>query len=339
VTLAQMFALADRQSYFSHTSQPDDIYNAINKAGLRIYLWISKEMSNFFIKWDTTTIQTVIGQDEYSCPPDLATMIRFGERVPGETNYRRIQPADVRTDIFANRQFETIVLSLDLLQSDFVYMGPYLPRAAGPQAIVCLAPNGTFWQFGINDAGLPTSTPMFGSALPPITPFFLNDPGNTTSWQLVVSNAGVFSWQTVAFSASYQVSPFVMATLPLNQQTSLGVTNTGTWPPPIQKPSQVKYPFKVRLAPAPSDLRQTEIIYAAKWLDIYNANSYNVIPDEGHQAQLDFAKAELMRGNSDDLADKYEQLAMQEVTEFLTFVRNRQNQQPSRQETYLTDLE
>jgi len=339
LTLAQMFALADRGSYYSHTNQPDDVFAAINEGGRRVYLWIAKELSNYFIKWDSTSIQTVPGQDEYACPPDLATMIRFGERLPGETNYRRIQPADVRTDLFTNRQFEPIVLSLDLLQSDFVYAGPYLPRAAGPQAIVCLAPNGTYWQFGINDAGLPTSTPMFGSALPPIVPFYLNDAGNTTSWQLVVSNAGVFSWLTVAFSSSYRVSPFPMATLPLNQQTSLGVTAAGTWPPPIGQPTQDKGPYKVRLAPPPSDQRQTEIIYAAKWVDIYNANSYNVIPDEGHGAQLDFAKAELLRGNSDDLAPQYEQQAMQKTTEFLTFVRNRQNQQPTRQETYLQDLD
>jgi hypothetical protein len=334
-----MYALADRQTYFSHTSQPDDIWHAINEGGRRMYLWIAKELSNYFIKWDTTTIQTVIGQDEYSCPPDLATMIRFGERLPGETNYRRIQPADVRTDIFSNRQFETIVLSLDLLQSDFVFAGPYLPRAAGPQAIYCLAPNGTCWQFGLDDAGLPMSTPLFGSAPPSIAPFIMNDPGNTTSWQLAVSNAGVFSWSAVAFSAGYRVSPFVMATLPLNQQTSLGVTAAGSWPPPIGAPSQNKGPSKIRLAPAPSDSRQTEIIYAAKWLDIYNANSYNVIPDEGQGAQLDFAKAELLRSNSDDLAPQYEQQAMQKTTEFLTFVRNRQNQQPNRLETYLTDLD
>jgi hypothetical protein len=335
-----MYALADRASYYSHTNQPDDLWAAINEGGRRLYLWIAKEMSNYFIKWDTTTIETQIGQDEYACPPDLATMIRFGERLPGETNYRRIEPTDVRTDKFAQRQYETIVLSLDMLTSDFVYVGPYLPRAAGPTQIVCLAPNGTYWTLTINDAGLPVSTPLFGPSQPPIVPFILNDATNITSWQLTVSNAGVFSWTSVAFNAAaYPISPYVMATLPTNLQTSLSVSIAGAWPPPIGKPSSNKGPYKVRLAPTPQDLRQTEIIYAAKWLDIYNANSYNVIPDEGHGAQLDFAKAELLRGNSDDLAQQYETQAMAKLSEFLTYVRNRQTQMASRQEPYVSDLD
>jgi hypothetical protein len=338
MTLAQMYALADRQTYYSHTAQGDDIWNAIDKGGLRIYLWIKKELRNYFIKWDTTTIQTVIGQDEYSCPPDLATMIRFGERMPGETNYRRIQPTEPTTDLFANRQFETIVLSLDLLCSDFCYIGPYLPRNAGPQAIVCLDANGNYWQYQINDAGFVQATRLYGSALPPVTPFIVNDPGNTTSWQLVVNTLGGFSWSPVAFGGpAYPVSPFTMATMPGNLLTTISVSSAGV--ATISKPSQSKGPYKVRLAPTPTDLRQTELIYDAKYLPIYNQNSYNVIPEEGHQCQLDFAKAELMRQSSDDLADKYEALALQELTEFLTFIRERQTQQPATQQPYLNDLE
>jgi hypothetical protein len=338
--LSTMFALADRQSYHSHTAFPDDIWNAIDKGGLRIYLWIKKELRNYFIKWDTTAIQTVIGQDEYACPPDLATMIRFGERLPGETNYRRIQPVDPRSDLFALKQYEPIVLSWELLVSDFAYIGPYLPRNAGPQAIVCLDANGKYWQLAINDAGLPMSIPLFGSALPPIVPFYLNDPANTTSWQLVVSVAGVFSWSAVGFNPrTYPVSPFTMATVPSNMLTTISVSAAGAWPPGITKPTTDKGPYKVRLAPTPQDLRQTELIYDAKYLRIVNQNSYNVIPDEGHQCQLDFAKAELMRQNSDDLAQQYETLAMEELTEFLTFVRERQSQQPAEQLPYLSDLD
>lgn len=341
MNLQSMFDLADRQTYYSHTGQPDDIWNAIDKGGLRVYLWIKKELRNYFIKWDTTTIQTVPGQDEYACPPDLATMVRFGERMPGETNYREMMPMDPRDRAFAIKQFESVVFSLDLLASEFAYIGPYLPRGAGPQAIVCLDANGKYWQLSINDAGLPAGAiPLFGPALPPVVPFILNDAGNTTSWQLVVSTAGVFSWQSVTWNgAVYPVSPFVMATIPSNLQTAISVPVAGTWPPVIKKPFSEKGPYKVRLAPAPSDQRQTELMYDAKYLPIVNANSYNVIPEEGHHAQLDFAKAELMRGNSDDLADKYEALAMQQVTEFLTFIRDRQTQHRAGVQPYIYDLD
>ena len=184
------------------------------------------------------------------------------------------------------------------------------------------------------------SIPLFGPAKPPITPFILNDAGNTTSWQLVVSTAGVFSWSAVGFNAAaYPVSPYPMATSPTGFKTSLSVLAAGTWPPVIATPSGDKSPYKVRLAPTPQDNRQTEIIYAAKWMDILNGNGYNVIPDEGHGAQLDFAKAELLRGNNDDMADKYETMAMQKNTEFLTFIRNRQTQQAQNQVPFLTDLD
>ena len=339
MNLQQMKALLDRQTYYSHTGAPDDLFNAIDKAGLRIYLWIKKELRNYFIKWDTTTIQTVIGQDEYACPPDLATMVRFGERMPGETNYRRIQPTEPTTDLFAQRQYETIVLSLDLLCSDFVYIGPYLPRNPGPQSIVCLDSAGNCWQYQINDAGKQVNgVPLYGSALPSVTPFVLNDPGNTTSWQLEVSTAGVFTWSQIGFGgAAYPVSPYTMATTPSNLSVTISISAAGT--ETISAPSQSKGPNKIRLAPTPTDLRQTELIYDAKYLPIVNENSYNTIPDEGHQCQLDFAKAELFRANNDDLADKYEALALQELTEFLTFVRERQTQQFATQQPYLSDLE
>ena len=114
-----MYAAADRASYYSHTNQPDDIWAAINEGGRRVYFWIAKELSNYFIKWDTTTIQTAIGQDEYATPPDLSTIIRFSERLPGETNYRRMQPTEAQSDLFAMKQFEPIVLSWEMLVSDF----------------------------------------------------------------------------------------------------------------------------------------------------------------------------------------------------------------------------
>lgn len=332
-----MYALVDRQTYYSHTDQPDDIWSAIDGAGLRIYLWIKKELRNYFIKWDTTTIQTVIGQDEYSCPPDLVTMIRFGERLPGENNYREMWPLDPRDREFAIKQYQTLVSSLGLVASPFSYIGPYLPRNAGPQAIVCQDSAGFYWQFQISDAGLPMpGVPLFGSALPQVVPFYLNDAANKTSWQLEVSTAGVFSFGAVQFNPIYPVSPYVMATMPTNLKTGLSVSQAGT--PTYLKPSDSKGPYKVRLAPRPSDMRQTELIYDAKYLQILNENSYNVIPEEGHHAQMDFAKSELLMQNSDDLAPQYEQKAMQELTEFLTFIRERQTQMVSHQEPYISDM-
>lgn len=338
MTLQEIYNLVDSQSYYSHTNNSDEIWSAIDKAGLRIYLWIKKELRNYFIKWDTTTIQTVIGQDEYSCPPDLSSMIRFGERLPGETNYRRIQPTEPTTDLFAQRQYETIVLSLDLLCSDFLYIGPYLPREAGPSTIMVLDVNGRYWQFAVNDAGISAPSRYFPLSAVPAPPFLLNDHTNATTWQLTVSPVGVASWTAATYNGNNaSISPCVIATRPSGLPAVLNVDINGNLTTGLE--AQGKEIYKVRLAPIPQDFRQTELIYNAKYLPIFNANCYNTIPEEGHHAMLDLAVAHLLLGNSDDLAAQFETKGMQELTEFLTFIRERQTQQPAEQMPYLQDLD
>lgn len=101
--------------------------------------------------------------------------------------------------------------------------------------------------------------------------------------------------------------------------------------------------MKVRVGPIPQEARQVELVYAAKYVDIgdTNPNTYLMIPDEGsgRVALLDLATAELVRKNSDSLAEEYTQAGMDKLTLFLSTIRSRQNQQASTQQPFIDDLD
>lgn len=78
------------------------------------------------------------------------------------------------------------------------------------------------------------------------------------------------------------------------------------------------------IEPAIDQTRMCELAYTAKWLPITNANSLNTLPNEGTYAQASFAIAEIHRGNNDSLSTEYEAKGRQQLSDFLTWVRNRQ---------------
>jgi hypothetical protein len=84
---------------------------------------------------------------------------------------------------------------------------------------------------------------------------------------------------------------------------------------------------KVRVSPAPTDTRFVQIAYTAKWLPIFSAASQVMLPQEGWYAMEAYATAECLRSNDDTLADKYEAKGDKQLTQFLTWMRQRQIQQ------------
>lgn len=96
-------------------------------------------------------------------------------------------------------------------------------------------------------------------------------------------------------------------------------------------------PYSIRIAPQPVDARNVELIYPSSWIEITSAASPNVIPAEGHDVMIDLATARLVRKNNDSLAGELEKQGTTGLTEFLTFVRSRQQQIYPTQEPYLCD--
>lgn len=102
---------------------------------------------------------------------------------------------------------------------------------------------------------------------------------------------------------------------------------------------QVTETYKIRLAPMPGSALQTELFYAAKFLEITGKQSSLTIPLEGHDALADLATAKLLHLNSDVLGGEFERMGETETEEFLTYIRNRQIQAAPSQEPYLGDLD
>lgn len=82
---------------------------------------------------------------------------------------------------------------------------------------------------------------------------------------------------------------------------------------------------RIRFEPPPYDNRNVELVYVAQYQEITGALSTNVIPAEGHDAQLYHAVAILLSDNGDDPSTAEGIAEMCEV-EFLKWARARQIQ-------------
>lgn len=96
---------------------------------------------------------------------------------------------------------------------------------------------------------------------------------------------------------------------------------------------------KVRIAPPPSEARQTELIYSAKFVEMARDEDLCVIPPDGRGALLEYAVASLVRGKNDALADSLEKAGDKMRELYLTSVRDRQIQQYTTVQPYLDQLD
>src|SRR6266571_3802285 len=108
----------------------------------------------------------------------------------------------------------------------------------------------------------------------------------------------------------------------------------GPYLPEITGPTQTQ---QINIEPAVDAVRFCEIAYTAKWLPITNANSLNTLPSEGTYCQQSFAIAEIHRGNNDSLSAEYEAKGRAQLTDFLTWIRNRQTVKWPTIKSYLED--
>ena len=82
----------------------------------------------------------------------------------------------------------------------------------------------------------------------------------------------------------------------------------------------------IEITPTPSNTRYVELVYTAKFVEVEDATSYLMIPEDGHDCLIDFAVAECVRPNDDSLAADYAAAGNAKLTSFLTLVRDRQLQ-------------
>ncbi len=87
----------------------------------------------------------------------------------------------------------------------------------------------------------------------------------------------------------------------------------------------------------PTDTRYVELVYSAQFVEVEDETSFLMIPEDGHDALIDFAVAECLKANDDSLAAAYSQSGMSKMSLFLELCRNRQLQDGRAVEPYLTD--
>ncbi len=92
---------------------------------------------------------------------------------------------------------------------------------------------------------------------------------------------------------------------------------------------------KISIAPSPVDSRFVELVYTAKFVEVDDQTSFLMIPSDGHDALIDFAVAECLRGNDDSLVNAYTSSGNAKMSMFLTVCRDRQIEQTRTVEPYL----
>lgn len=130
MNLSQIHDLAAQRSYFSRAD--NEVYQAISSASLKVYLWTAREFRNYFLKTDVATIQLTPNVQQYACPADLAILIRIGEQPAGSppnTPFNWMRPADLTSDRFILKEFQSLVINQYTPASEFVFSGPFLDQA------------------------------------------------------------------------------------------------------------------------------------------------------------------------------------------------------------------
>lgn len=99
-----------------------------------------------------------------------------------------------------------------------------------------------------------------------------------------------------------------------------------------QTPDEVKH---IKVSPMPLETHSVQIIYAASWVNVTRDSDTCMLPLESQFAVQNFAAAECLRKNNDDLSAQYEAKAEKHLTRFLTWLRARQIQRLPQVEPFL----
>lgn len=114
----------------SSYSRPDEAYSALSEAGFLVYTAVLKELSGFFLKFDTTTVVLTPGQQQYALPPDLGNLVNIAERQTSAENWHVINPttiANALDDVQTLVSWDDWNDWYDDQDSMFKFYGPFLP--------------------------------------------------------------------------------------------------------------------------------------------------------------------------------------------------------------------
>jgi hypothetical protein len=139
MNLAQMYNLANAKSGYARADE--EIYDALNESGFRVYAAVLKEFRGFFLKFDETSLvltPLAAGADqEYPLPPDLTQIVHLAERTTASENWRTMAPetlGNALTDLQDSVGWDDFYADSYGGDSDFSFYGPYLDAGAAAAA-------------------------------------------------------------------------------------------------------------------------------------------------------------------------------------------------------------
>lgn len=101
-----------------------------------------------------------------------------------------------------------------------------------------------------------------------------------------------------------------------------------------QTPDEVKH---IKVSPMPQEAHTVQLIYSASWIPVTQDSDTCMLPLEAQYPVQNFATAECLRRNNDDLSLEYEAKAEKHLTRFLTWLRARQIQRLPQISAFLED--
>lgn len=152
-------------------------------------------------------------------------------------------------------------------------------------------------------------------------------------------------WAVMVPAEDLNAPDFVAAQFPDFAGTVDGSTSQFEYYGPYLKNSDAQTANKVqsiRVEPVPQDVsRFTELAYIAKFVEINNANSYKLLPDESDDAVLFGATVICLAGNAgvEEQLESNTGLYTEAKRQFMKWVRSRQKQRVRQVETYINDLD
>lgn len=121
-----MVATCNTKSYNSR--QQGEIYSALSEAGFLVYCQVLKEYSNFFIKFDTTTITLTPSIQVYTLPPDCTQIVSIAERENANQRWRQMGTESIEDALDSSQECGWWNGVGDGYgNSAYSYAGPYLP--------------------------------------------------------------------------------------------------------------------------------------------------------------------------------------------------------------------
>jgi hypothetical protein len=300
MNLTQMIASVGLKSYFSRPRQ--EIIEAINSAAQRLYFWVLKEQSGWFMKWD------------YSLVFEPPTSVNDA----GMTN-----GLAVLTSATAGFELGDQGLSVSV-------------AGAGPDGMPLVANIKIFTDATTVTLDQVAQATVVNAALVYGGSEYKLQPDVERIVRIREQDPVSGTWR-IMHSTDFNQMSRLQAMFP--SMFAGGASSSSTDSPysyygPYEKDDGQ---FYIQIQPTADENRPLEIVYNAQYVEVQDENSYFMLPAELRDSCKDGAVAECLKPNGDDAWQSYEQSMGSKRNEYLVILRQKSLSDPPKVGQYLDD--